>query len=103
AAELGAEVRRPKATLLDPLHQRRRNAAERREVELEGLEREDLFADEFAHPRELLLELWFGVKVPGPDSFNARRARARVHAATSRCLERPTGLRPVSLVALVAD
>ena len=57
AAELRRQVRGPQALLLDLLLERRGDPGEGRPVQVERLQRDDLVADEAAHPLQLLLEL----------------------------------------------
>ena len=65
-AELGRQVRRPQAALLDLLLQRRDRPHQPVEAELvpDRLQRPDLAADELGHPVELLLVVGVGGEVP---------------------------------------
>ena len=65
APEVGRQVSRPEALLLDLLLKGPNDDADLVVREREGLEREDLLAHEVTHPLELLFEFGLGRKVPG--------------------------------------
>jgi hypothetical protein len=72
AAELRLQVRRPQALSLHLFLHGIGDAPEGVEVEVEGLERDDLLAHEVPHPFELRFELRLGREVPCHESIPLR-------------------------------
>ena len=75
AAQLGRQVGRPQPLRLDLLLERPDQHPHLVVGQIERLEREDLLADEPAHPLQLLLELGLRREIPGHDHSSQRAAQ----------------------------
>ena len=108
AAELGWQVSRPQAALLDLLLQRCDRAGKpvKSQVVPDRLERPDLLAHELGHPVELLLEVGIGGEVPAHDIASFRwRTEMTSGQRTSWPLlpHRPRKPRPRSALRAASD
>ena len=74
AAQRRGQVRGPQTLGLDPLLHRQDHLTDLVIGQIQRLEREHLFPDEFAHPRQLRLELGLGREIPGHALFSLSSA-----------------------------